>query len=135
MAVELAKVSLWLDCFTLGAPLSFLDHHLRCGNSLIGTNVKAVEEAIRVTKEGQLSLYAGPFAGLLDLTSLMVEVVERSNATVSDVHSSAEQFGQFRKMLEPYKEVLDLWTSQYFDNNAPTNSFRFWRASFTCSKR
>jgi len=27
MAVELAKVSLWLDCFTLGAPLSFLDHH------------------------------------------------------------------------------------------------------------
>jgi type II restriction/modification system DNA methylase subunit YeeA len=26
MAVELAKVSLWLDCFTLGAPLSFLNH-------------------------------------------------------------------------------------------------------------
>ena len=116
MAVELAKVSLWLDCFTLGAPLSFLDHHLRCGNSLIGTNVKTVEESIRITKEGQLSLYAGPFAGLLDLTSLMVEVVERSDATVSDVHSSAEQFGQFRKMLEPYKEVLDLWTSQYFEN-------------------
>ena len=36
MAVELAKVSLWLDCFTLGAPLSFLDHHLKVGNSLIG---------------------------------------------------------------------------------------------------
>ena len=46
MAVELAKVSLWLDCFTLGAPLSFLDHHLRCGNSLIGVNVKEVQEAI-----------------------------------------------------------------------------------------
>ena len=30
MAVELAKVSLWLDAFTLGAPLNFLDHHLRC---------------------------------------------------------------------------------------------------------
>ena len=40
MAVELAKVSLWLDCFTLGAPLSFLDHHLRCGNSLIGIKVE-----------------------------------------------------------------------------------------------
>src|SRR5690606_11540265 len=34
MAVELAKVSLWLHCFTLGAPLSFLDHHRKCGNSL-----------------------------------------------------------------------------------------------------
>ena len=31
MAVELAKVSLWLHTFTVGAPLSFLDHHLRCG--------------------------------------------------------------------------------------------------------
>jgi type II restriction/modification system DNA methylase subunit YeeA len=39
MAVELAKVSLWLHSFTVGAPLSFLDHHLRCGNSLIGTKL------------------------------------------------------------------------------------------------
>ena len=36
LAVELTKVSLWLHTFTVGAPLSFLDHHLRCGNSLIG---------------------------------------------------------------------------------------------------
>ena len=43
MAVELAKVSLWLDCFTLGAPLSFLDHHLKCGNSLIGVTVDEVK--------------------------------------------------------------------------------------------
>ena len=42
MAVELAKVSLWLDSFTLGAPLSFLDHHLQCGNSLIGVGVEEV---------------------------------------------------------------------------------------------
>jgi hypothetical protein len=35
MAVELAKVSLWLDAFAMGEPLSFLDHHVRCGNSLI----------------------------------------------------------------------------------------------------
>jgi len=46
MAVELAKVSLWLDCFTLGAPLSFLDHHLRCGNSLIGVTIREVEDAV-----------------------------------------------------------------------------------------
>ena len=45
MAVELAKVSLWLDAFTLGAPLNFLDHHLRCGNSLVGATFKDLEEA------------------------------------------------------------------------------------------
>ena len=36
LTVELAKVSLWLHSFTVGAPLSFLDHHLRCGDSLVG---------------------------------------------------------------------------------------------------
>ena len=47
MAVELAKVSLWLDAFTLGAPLNFLDHHLRCGNSLIGATFNDLEEATK----------------------------------------------------------------------------------------
>jgi hypothetical protein len=42
MAVELAKVSLWLHTFTVGAPLSFLDHHLRCGNSLYSKRVRPV---------------------------------------------------------------------------------------------
>ena len=45
MAVELAKVSLWLDSFTLGAPLSFLDHHLKCGNSLVGTSIADLKRA------------------------------------------------------------------------------------------
>ena len=40
MAVELAKVALWLHSFTVGAPLSFLDHHLRCGNSVLGAWVR-----------------------------------------------------------------------------------------------
>ena len=40
MAVELAKVALWLHSFTVGAPLSFLDHHLRCGDSLFGSWVR-----------------------------------------------------------------------------------------------
>ena len=46
MAVELAKVSLWLDAFTLGAPLSFLDHHLKWGNSLIGARIGEVTAAL-----------------------------------------------------------------------------------------
>jgi hypothetical protein len=116
MAVELAKVSLWLHTFTVGAPLSFLDHHLRWGNSLIGTDVRTVEEKIQRTGAGQLSLWQGPFAGLLDLTGLMVEVVERADATLADVRQSADRFKQFQKELTPYKRVLDLWVSQHFAN-------------------
>ncbi|MEH0420201.1 Eco57I restriction-modification methylase domain-containing protein [Streptomyces sp. B21-083] len=37
MAVELAKLSLWLVTLAKGRPFSFLDHALRCGDSLVGT--------------------------------------------------------------------------------------------------
>ncbi|HEY0888656.1 MAG TPA: N-6 DNA methylase [Nocardioides sp.] len=36
MAADLAKVSLWLTAMTPGKPLSFLDHHIKVGNGLLG---------------------------------------------------------------------------------------------------
>jgi hypothetical protein len=36
LAVNLAKLALWLNCFARDHKLTFLDHHLQCGNSLIG---------------------------------------------------------------------------------------------------
>ena len=35
-AVELCKVVLWIEGYYAGKPLSFLDHHIRCGNSVVG---------------------------------------------------------------------------------------------------
>ena len=40
MAVELCKVALWMESLEPGKPLSFLDHHIQCGNSLVGTGVR-----------------------------------------------------------------------------------------------
>lgn len=40
MAVELAKVSLWLTTLAYDRPLSFFDHHLRCGNSLLAAPLR-----------------------------------------------------------------------------------------------
>lgn len=36
LAVELCKVALWLEAHNPGEPLSFLDHHIKCGNSIVG---------------------------------------------------------------------------------------------------
>ena len=41
LTVELAKLSLWLHTVSRNKALSFLDHHLRCGNSLVGAHVEA----------------------------------------------------------------------------------------------
>jgi hypothetical protein len=36
LAVELCKVALWLEAHVPGEPLSFLDHHIKCGNAILG---------------------------------------------------------------------------------------------------
>jgi hypothetical protein len=36
LAVELCKVALWLEAHNPGMPLNFLDHHIKCGNAIVG---------------------------------------------------------------------------------------------------
>lgn len=46
MAVELCKVSLWMEALEPGKPLSFLDHRIQCGNSLLGTTPALLKQGI-----------------------------------------------------------------------------------------
>jgi hypothetical protein len=113
MAVELAKVSLWLDCFTLGAPLSFLDHHLRCGNSLIGVTVEEVDK-IRAAK-GQLLLSASSdWQGLLQAIQGMIEVGGLPDVTSAQVARSRSTYKSALSNLENFKKILDVHTARWF---------------------
>jgi Eco57I restriction-modification methylase/TaqI-like C-terminal specificity domain len=143
MAVELAKVSLWLDCFTLGAPLSFLDHHLRCGDSLVGVGVEEVRQAIEsvtaistkakvaasptewktlTSTKHQYDLFGGRFSRLLKATELMRHVGEMSDVTSSQVRQSRSEYLNASSALQPFKRILDIYTSHWFGNEAKANS-------------
>ncbi len=39
-SIELTKLSLWIDSFIFGTPLSFIEHHIQCGNALIGSRIE-----------------------------------------------------------------------------------------------
>jgi hypothetical protein len=115
MAVELAKVSLWLDCFTLGAPLSFLDHHLRCGNSLIGASARQAEaDMAGPTRTGQMTFLTGPFVGLLRAAEIMRGISLLTDVTLSEVHQSEQLFREFDKAAKPYKQLLDVYVARHF---------------------
>ena len=43
MSAELCRVNLWLEALEPGKPLSFLDHHIRVGNSLLGATPELIE--------------------------------------------------------------------------------------------
>ncbi len=46
MAVELCKVSLWMEAMEPGKPLTFLDHHIQCGNSVVGATPALLKAGI-----------------------------------------------------------------------------------------
>ena len=82
LTVELAKVSLWLHSFTVGAPLSFLDHHLRCGDSLVGMRVMDVGPELN--RLGGL-FAASAIAGTETAATGMQRIEDMSDADISEV--------------------------------------------------
>ena len=47
LAVDLCKVALWIEGFCKGLPLNFLDHRIKCGNSLVGVlDISCLDEGI-----------------------------------------------------------------------------------------
>ena len=104
LTVELAKVSLWLHSFTVGAPLSFLDHHLRCGDSLIGLRVAEAREYLRQWG----GLFAGnAIAAAETATDLMQSLEEMSDADVAEVQESAALFREVEETTSDLRGLLD----------------------------
>ena len=104
LTVELAKVSLWLHSFTVGAPLSFLDHHLRFGDSLIGMRVlDGTYELARLS-----GFNAGSAIAAAEVATKGMQRIEgMSDADVSEVRESAELFNAVEETTADLRAVLD----------------------------
>jgi hypothetical protein len=106
MAVELAKVALWLHSFTVGAPLSFLDHHLRCGDSLFGSWVKTGIE--KATAYGSPLLLHEPIKTALGSAASMHTIESLPDAEIAEAHRSQEIFQGVQVMTAPLNAFLSL---------------------------
>ena len=106
MAVELAKVSLWLHTFTAGAPLSFLDHHLRCGNSLFGCWTReAFDTAMAL---GSPLFLHEPLNRAMQAARSMQTIEELTDAEIAQSDQSAGLFNQILAMTAPLDAFLSL---------------------------
>ncbi len=104
LTVELAKVSLWLHSFTVGAPLSFLDHHLRCGDALVGLRVPEALGDLRRLAE----LFLGSaIAGAEAAAQGMQRIEEMSDADVAEVRESAALFRGVEDTTADLRGLLD----------------------------
>ncbi|MFD4696702.1 Eco57I restriction-modification methylase domain-containing protein [Streptomyces niveus] len=96
MAVELAKLSLWLVTLAKDRPFSFLDHALRCGDSLVG--VIDVEQVRAFHLDSGARQLSSEVSRALDVTkSLLSEAAEKrrkiETTAVSDIRVVRDKAG------------------------------------------
>jgi hypothetical protein len=130
LAVELAKVSLWLHTVTKDKPLSFLDHRLKCGNSIVGATLSSLKfypgtEGGR--KDGVVS--APSFISKIFIERLIgkIDELERlKDDTLSDVKRKESIFTEFRNLpeYEKTKAIADVHCSVYLGNNVASTQKR-----------
>jgi type I restriction-modification system DNA methylase subunit len=153
LAVELAKLSLWLATAAKGYPLNFLDHHLRPGNALIGAWLEDVAGAehpkAKIARERAQQQLAFPMveddAEQAEATQHSMLEDEDFRATISsalDVMSGIEQtpantlddvkrqeiaYAELRKhFTNKYQHLMDLGTALFYNLYI---EHRLWRAA------
>ena len=83
LAVELARMALWLEGFAENKPLSFLDHHLKVGNSLVGVmNLKTLK--LGIPKEAYK-------ASGNDIKAICTAISKRNNAALKSLQKLASE--------------------------------------------
>jgi len=124
MAVELAKLSLWLYTVAKGKPLNFLDHHLKFGNSLIGAELRDINLLPKrmVSKERktgaqiQLPLELSHISVDLGLAVGGYKVIEsKPTDKISDVKDKGKIYKSLDKeKIDKWRLIANIWTSAFF---------------------
>lgn len=110
LAVELAKLSIWLVTLAKGRPFGFLDHNLRCGDSLLGIHrlEQLTELSMNPTGQGQLRLFGQNIERAvreaIDLRSRLREMPIRD---IRDVETMANLDADARCRLEVSECIAD----------------------------
>jgi len=113
MAVELAKLALWLETVAADAPLTFLDHHLRHGDTIIGARIERMGSLPR-----DRGLLSGQFtealnAALPSLLTPLDSIASTSSATVEQVHRKEQIYTrQFLPAQRRFWAIGDRWVQE-----------------------
>ncbi|HKE83828.1 MAG TPA: N-6 DNA methylase [Vicinamibacterales bacterium] len=129
MAVQLARLSLWLATLAADKPLSFLDHHLLTGNSLVGASPDDVwryrgRRAARYRDRQELPLFdrAGLTSAVEHAVRLRLRVASEPDDTAAIVRAKERTIASLledHSLLRSWRRVLDLWCAAWFWNDGP----------------
>lgn len=117
LAVELAKLSIWVVTLAKGRPFGFLDHNLRCGDSLLGIHRldQLTELSMTPGGKGQKRLF-GQNVGLAVQEAIDLRKQLRLTAIrdINDVSTMAHLNRQAKKKLESVESIADAMIGEAF---------------------
>jgi type I restriction-modification system DNA methylase subunit len=124
MAVELAKLSMWLETLAADKPLAFLDHHLKTGNSLVGSNIYDV-----LSEEGEDGKQTTLFDDFREIRTktlahvrdLMDDLVAIDNDELGDIKQMEETYDEIRgdPLYRRLLELANVHTAERFGLDVP----------------
>ncbi len=144
LAVDLCKVALWIEGFCSGKPLNFLDHRIKCGNSLVGVlDIECLDEGIpdeafkavtgdekklatelkkrnkrerETDLQGQLSLFGNRESTRAEYVESWRQLGEFAETTPQEVREKEQRYRQTRTNQGWYRDysACNLWVAAFF---------------------
>jgi len=143
LAVELCKVALWIESQVPGKPLTFLDHRIRCGDSLVGVfGLEVLQGGIpdeafdpvgdedkalaremkknnRITRSeietGQPLLFGlGPSGDLTTLAEHARLIENIPDDSLEAIREKGRRYNELQAEMTRPRTACDLWTAAFF---------------------
>lgn len=124
MAVQVARLSMWLTTLAKGRPLSFLDHHLVSGDSLVGATLEDLSRqppgggpGTRAARPCPLFEADEPVAALRAVLPVRNEIADTPDDSAETVRAKERMLGRLRQQSTSYtllRRIADLWCACWF---------------------
>lgn len=154
MAVELCKISLWMEALEPGKPLTFLDHHIQCGNSLLGCTPELLKNGIpdaaftpltgddkdycgkykKLNKEerdkGVLDIFSGdenPWEHLGNHVPYLINLNQMDDTNIDNLKRKEEAYAEIMRSAGYLnsKFIYDAWCAAFVWKKAPSDTLPY----------
>ena len=122
LAVELAKLSLWLVTISKGRPFGFLDHNLKSGDSLLGVSdiEQLAQFRMKPDPHGNLSLLSGTIrAKVAEALKEREEIREMRMRDITDVHLAETKNAKVETLLTDVRDYADYFIGEVLGAGKP----------------
>ncbi|MEO1993367.1 MAG: DNA methyltransferase, partial [Pirellulales bacterium] len=126
LAVNLAKLSLWLNCFASQHKLTFLDHHVRCGNSLIG--IRSLNQLASIPERKKEKSSQELLFNYNDLSSILADasqgVASITQIDEDDTDTQKAVLDETLEAMSPLRPLANLYTAYLMNPSIPVEDYK-----------